>query len=306
VIETIAPPQLQIPFGATSQGRGRMQFKRQPIAGLETKAVATEFKVDRKARTFSGAFAHFGSVDLVSDILAPGSADRTLKQRWPDHLIKTFYNHDYPCGPRPIRIEVQGDLLVAECSVTNIPEHDFILAELEDKTLAHGSIGWIPRTWTRETVDGKSVRVVSDFDLVEVSPVYFPANPLAQLEGLMKSALPGLSGTEKKSLYWLASAIWQLDNAEYAVQQLASFMAAGGVSSLSAEEQAILAQLVEKLPAINAALLALQVPAQVEAKLQAEPSAPEAKSDLTPPATPLAGVLAALEKRMETFSTAAA
>lgn len=304
--EPLAPPQPESLGAPQSLGRferlGR-EFKRTDLErGFETKAIATEFEVNRKKRTFSGAFAHFGSTDLVSDILAPGSGSRTLKDRWPQHLIKTFYDHKYACGPRPLSIEVKGDLLYAECSVTNIPDHDFILAELEDKTLAHGSIGWIPREFHFETIESKKVRVVTDFDLIEVSPVYFPANPLATLGGLMKSAQPTFTGAETKSLFWLANGIWQLDNALYAVRELATYLRAEG-SGLTADEQGILQQLLSKLPEINAALLVLQTTPVLEPAVELE--SVEAKTE-EKQAPSLAGVLGALQKRIETFSTRAA
>jgi HK97 family phage prohead protease len=194
--------------------------KRADLAGLdgvEFKALKLdEVKVDRKKRRVEGWAAAYGNVDLGGDRIHPGAAQKTIEDRMPRQLIKFFWNHEFGIG-MPETLEEHSTGLLAVAKVTEHPEFDKYLAQIEQGVAAHQSIGYsvVKATFTEE--DDDLIREIKEYKLFEFGPVYWPMNELAEITGV--KALHALRGLDS-----LADSLRDLQLAH-------SLLETGGLSS---------------------------------------------------------------------------
>lgn len=236
-----------IPFSCLPLG---LQTKRRDLGGMgvEFKAISCEFKADRDKRNYEGWFASYGTVDKGGDLIEPFAGGAYLKSRFDNHLIKVFWDHEFPCGPRPDVLEEHKEGLFAAGKITNHPQFDLLLAQLDDGTIRHGSIGWINRDSVRDTVEGKSIRRVKAYEPVEISPCYYPMNEKTSVT--LAKAFGGLiEAVESKSLYGLAEAIYALAGARSAVDYVERLL--NPQPSLSEQEQEIIRRVYEEAAATS-------------------------------------------------------
>lgn len=155
---------------------------------VELKTVPVEFKLDRAKRRFEGWAARYGNVDLGFDRIASGAGSKTLKDRMPQHLIKTFFQHQTGIG-MPEHAEEHENGLFMVAKVNNDEEFDKYMALIEQKVLAHQSIGYsaIKVAFEQDEDLGREVREILEYKLYEHSAVYWPMNELAEITAV-KSA----------------------------------------------------------------------------------------------------------------------
>jgi hypothetical protein len=187
------------------------------IKSVEFKALPmTEVKVDRKKRRVEGWAAAYGNVDLGGDRIHPGAAQKTIEDRMPRQLIKFFWNHEFGIG-MPEALEEHSTGLLAVGKVTDHPEFDKYLAQIEQGVAAHQSIGYsvVKAAFTEE--DEELIREIKEYKLFEWGPVYWPMNELAEITAVK-------AAHEIRALDSLADSLRDLQKAH-------SMLAVGGLSS---------------------------------------------------------------------------
>ena len=128
---------------------------------------------------FSGYASVFGGVDTYGDTIARGAFVDTLAKKMP----KMFFNHqwDMPIGKwtkaeeDSVGLFVEGELTPGLAAATDVR------AAMMHETLDGLSIGGMLRKGDYEEKDG--VRLIKKWsELVEVSPVVFPADGAARID----------------------------------------------------------------------------------------------------------------------------
>lgn len=188
--------------------------------GVEFKGLqAVEIKADRAKRRVELWIAGYGNVDLGGDLILPGAAAKTIKEDFPRDLVKFFWNHQEPLGPCEILEEHKEGLFMVG-KVTDHPDLDRRLAQIEDKTAAHGSLGWSVRESEKLSADDVArehgvdpgphafIRVIKQMRVWEGSAVMWPMNELVKVVQIRK----GATDMEKKNLWDLADVVRSLAN----------------------------------------------------------------------------------------------
>jgi len=160
--------------------------------------------------TFSGYGAVFGNVDSYGDVIAPGAFAETLHQaqksgRWPamlsQHGAMGLTAEDMtPVGVWASLAE-DGNGLLAEGVLAPTPRGQelHILMKMKPRPAIDGlSIGYIAKKWTPRSKPEEPRRVLHAVDLIEISPVTFPANGKARV-----SAVKSMLDNERDTERWL-------------------------------------------------------------------------------------------------------
>jgi HK97 family phage prohead protease len=187
--------------------------------GVEFKALALqEVKVDRRKRRVEGWAAAYGNIDLGGDRIHPGAGQKTIDDRMPRDLIKFFWNHEFGIG-MPEALEEHSTGLLAVGKVTDHPDFDKYLAQIEQGVTAHQSIGYsvVKASFTEE--DDDLIREIKEYKLYEWGPVYWPMNELAEITAV--KAIHAFRAIDK-----LADSLRDLQLAH-------AMLATGGLSSKS-------------------------------------------------------------------------
>jgi len=151
------------------------------------KTQTLNLKFDIKAlsdREFEGYGSVFNNVDLVGDIMAPGSFRKSLAQHKSDGTMPLmFWMHrpDQVAGAWLSMSEDEHGLKVKGV-LADTPLGNEMRTLLSMKALRGLSIGFYvrDRVWEEDEEHG-AVRVITQADLVEVSLVSLAANPLAEV-----------------------------------------------------------------------------------------------------------------------------
>lgn len=164
-----------------------------------------EIKADGSPETemrFSGYGAYFGNLDAYGDVIARGAFKRTLREakssnQWPAMLLQHggWGISADDLNPIGIWTELAEDEhgLKAEGLLAPTPRGTemYTLLKMKPRPAINGlSIGFIAKAWKTATGKDEPRRTLTDVDLVEVSPVTFPANGKARI-GAVKSSRPG-------------------------------------------------------------------------------------------------------------------
>jgi HK97 family phage prohead protease len=232
------------------------QRKRADLAGrdVEFKDCHVEMKADRARRRVEGFFTGFGNIDHGDDMIVKGALAATIADRHPKKLIKYFLNHESGLG-MPEFMEEQDQGAWGVFKVTDTPEMDKYVAQIEDGTLAHHSIGYtvlksepqiIPADPGIPGSQPKRIRVIKELKLYEVSAVYWPMNEMATIAGVK-------SMFGKKSLYDLTEILEMLRNVQWAL---------GNGPSLTSIEANLIRELVDLMSGVSTSLGILLTPGQ--------------------------------------------
>jgi len=148
------------------------------------------------AMEFSGYGAVFGNVDAYGDVIAPGAFAETLHKatksgHWPamlsQHGAMGLTAEDMtPVGVWTTLAE-DGKGLVAEGVLAPTPRGQELhaLMKMKPRPAIDGlSISFIAKRWTPRTKPDEPRRVLHEIDLIEISPVTFPANGKARVTGV--------------------------------------------------------------------------------------------------------------------------
>lgn len=171
---------------------------------LEHKRLDLEVKAEGEDGEFTGYGSAFWTVDEGGDRVAEGAFAASIKARMP----KMLWQHDpgQPIGKwLEAREDKNGLYLRGKLSLGTTQGRD-AYALMKDGVLDGLSIGYR----TRKSFNEGNVRVLKEIDLLEVSLVTFPMNPLATVTGMksefterdLERALrqTGFSRTEAKAI----------------------------------------------------------------------------------------------------------
>ena len=193
----------------------------------ELKFDAPADGVAQSARTFSGYGAAFNNVDAYGDVIMPGAFSEFLsdaksgKSPWPSMLSQhggmSMTSEDMtPIGVWQDLAE-DGSGLRVTGQLADTPRGNEIdtLMRMTPRPAIDGlSIGYIPKRYEPRSKPEDPRRRITQIDLIEISPVTFPANrnarissikaiaeidSITELEDLLRDA-GGFSRTEAKSI----------------------------------------------------------------------------------------------------------
>lgn len=136
-------------------------------------------KFDGESGTFSGYASVFGGVDSYGDTILKGAFEASLRNGKP----KMFFNHEWrmPVGKYTKAREDDKGLWVEGELTPGLALAQDVRAAMMHGTLDGLSIGgWVKKGDYDETDTGRVIRKWSN--LVEVSPVVFPADGAARID----------------------------------------------------------------------------------------------------------------------------
>ena len=130
---------------------------------------------------FEGLASTFGNVDLVSDVMEPGSFRESLTVKTP--IVLWQHMSSEPIGmPEEIREVPEGLFIKAKLPKSDSLVNGRVIPQIKVGSVRKMSIGF--RTISAEPdMEDPRVRRIKKVDLVEVSLVTFPANPEASVTG---------------------------------------------------------------------------------------------------------------------------
>ena len=137
-------------------------------------------KFDGDTGVFSGYASVFGGVDSYGDTIIKGAFEATLRNGKP----KMFFNHDWgslPIGKWTKAKEDEKGLFVEGELTPGLTRSMDVRAAMKHGTLDGLSIGgWVKKGDYEDVEQGRIIRKWSN--LVEVSPVVFPADSAARVD----------------------------------------------------------------------------------------------------------------------------
>lgn len=149
---------------------------------IERKNYPIEVKIDDDSGTVTLYAAVFGNVDRQGEVIAPG-AFKNLDQFTQDGWMAV--NHSWnDLGVASIETATQDSTgLLVTAAWYSTPDAQDVRSIVKER-IAKGksvkaSIGYKVQESTSETRDGNPIRVLKAIELIEVSVVNLPANPLA-------------------------------------------------------------------------------------------------------------------------------
>lgn len=149
------------------------------------------------AMMFSGYGAAFNNIDFYGDIIEPGAFASFLadvkngKQPWPAMLSQHGAWQITAEDMTPIGIWTEmaedGKGLRVDGKLADTPRgrEMYALMKMEPRSAIDGlSIGFIVKEWTPRSKPDEPRRRIKKVDLIEVSPVTFPANGKARVDSV--------------------------------------------------------------------------------------------------------------------------
>ena len=150
---------------------------------------------DGAAMEFSGYGAVFGNLDSYGDMIAPGafagflSDMRAGKQQWPAMLSQHggFTSEDMtPVGVwTDLSEDGTGLKVTGKLADTARGQELYQLMKMKPRAAINGlSIGYYAKQYEPGTKPTEPRRTLTKIDLIEISPVTFPANPKARVRSV--------------------------------------------------------------------------------------------------------------------------
>ena len=152
---------------------------------MERKSTRGGILANVKERTFSGYGAAY-STDLGGDRIIPGAFNSTLLDFYAGKAyVPLVDQHNYGSVRNVLGVMVEAEErtsgLWAKFSVVDSPDGDELLARIKMGAVTGLSIGYRVVDSERVQENGKSIRLLKDVRLHEISAVIYPMNPDAQI-----------------------------------------------------------------------------------------------------------------------------
>lgn len=173
-------------------------MRRLDIGLIELKLAPSEDGGD--AMTFTGYGAVFNNVDAYGDVIEPGAFSSYLsdvqsgKQNWPAMLSQHGGYGMTADDMTPVGVwselseDGKGLKVTGKLADTARGRDLRTLMKMEPRPAINGlSIGYIPKEWEPRSKPDDPRRRIKRIDLIEISPVTFPANSKARVDSV-KSA----------------------------------------------------------------------------------------------------------------------
>lgn len=189
--------------------------RRSTIVRLEQRAVSED-------GTIEGYGSVFGVVDDWGDIISPGAFAATLTAHKAAGTMPAMlwqHHDDEPIGVWTEMVEDSRGLRVKGRLVLDAPRGKEAYALLKAGALNGLSIGFISRKWAWDNTT--DIRTLMEVDLWEVSPVTFPANALARVDGVKS----GASGAQPPAINTIRDAERALRDAGLSAEQAKALVA---------------------------------------------------------------------------------
>jgi len=151
---------------------------------------------DTEAMTFEGYGAVFGNIDSQGDVIQPGAFADTLKNsqetgNWPSMLLQHGGWGMSADDMNPIglwtEISEDGRGLRVKGQLADTPRgrEVYTLMKMQPRPAINGlSVGYRVKQFDRRTKPEEPRRTLIKLDLMEISPVTFPANGSARVSGV--------------------------------------------------------------------------------------------------------------------------
>jgi uncharacterized protein len=147
---------------------------------------------------FEGYGAVFGNVDSYGDVIAPGAFKRSLRESkkagvWPSMLLQhgggMFGGSAEDMTPIGVWTDFTEDekglRITGKLADTSRGREVYSLLKMSPRPAIDGlSIGYMAKKFEVGTKPGEPRRKLTDVELLEVSLVTFPANPLARVDAV--------------------------------------------------------------------------------------------------------------------------
>lgn len=149
---------------------------------MEHKNLNFEIKAHEDG-SFVGYGSTFGNVDLVGDIVQKGAFTKSIQSKGAAG-VKLFLQHnsnDIIGKFTDIYEDEKGLVIKGQFFLGNIQKADETHFLMKEGEITQFSIGY---RVISKAFDGNGNTLLKEIDLIEVSPVTFPANPEAQLVGI--------------------------------------------------------------------------------------------------------------------------
>lgn len=155
-----------------------------------------KFAEGADAMTFSGYGAVFGNVDSYGDVIAKGAFADTIREakatgQWPAMLLQHGGMGLTADDMTPIGVwtsmaeDEKGLLLEGKLAPTPRGQEMYALMKMLPRPAINGlSIGYRPIEWQMRSSPDEPRRTLKKIQLLEISPVTFPANGLARVSSV--------------------------------------------------------------------------------------------------------------------------
>ncbi len=163
----------------------------------DVKHLPVQVKAADTPGRFTAVVSVFGNVDSYGDIVARGAFARTLEERglppvcWMHHMGIPPIGVAVSADETDEGLEVTADLFIDDDAAHDVARQ--VWTSLKRGAIREFSFGFRVIEAHMETIDGEDVRVLTDVDLFEVSPVWVGANPATRLVAVKATDTGGLN-----------------------------------------------------------------------------------------------------------------
>lgn len=173
----------------------RLQFKAAPVVDhIQCGLIELKFAASEDAEmTFEGYGAVFGNVDTHGDVIAKGAFRETIRQakssgQWPAMLLQHggWQMSAEDLTPVGLWTDMEEDdtglFLKGKLAPTKRGIDLYALMKMQPRPAINGlSIGYRPIKWKMRSTPEEPRRTLEEVQLIEISPVTFPANAKARV-----------------------------------------------------------------------------------------------------------------------------
>jgi uncharacterized protein len=183
-------------------------MEKKSLTFREMKFASSE--ADAPTMSFSGYGSAFNNVDSYGDIVAAGAFAKSIEEhKAAGTMPAMLWNHDGYAMPIGIWTDMAEDDYGLKISGhfidTSTGRDAYVITK--SGAVTGLSIGFIVRGFEIQKIEGKTIRLITDIDLHEVSVVTFPANKAATINDVKSMEI----NMNKKSIERLSALFAEAD-----------------------------------------------------------------------------------------------